>query len=87
MQTELEAPPQCTIIEWSALTCVPDQGRLRSPGVSYAPAVVPLVYSAAVVCGSEGSNAGASPKVCWRLGQCLGWRIRLSTGCQETAVA
>ena len=40
------------------------------------------MYSAGVVCGSKGFIAGASPKVCWRVGRYLGWRIRLSAGCE-----
>jgi hypothetical protein len=62
-------------------------GVTESLGVGFAPAVVLLVYPAGVVCGSEGSIAGAFPKVCWRVGRYLGWRIRLSAGCEETAVA
>jgi hypothetical protein len=77
-----------TIIEWPLSTCGTRPGVTESPGVGYAPAVVSLVYSAGVVCGSKGSIAGASPKVCWRVGRYLGWRIRLSAGgCEETAVA
>jgi hypothetical protein len=87
MPTARQWPPHARSSSGRFPRAVAGRGVTESPGVGFAPAVVLLVYSAGVVCGSQGSIAGASPKVCWRVGRYLGWRIRLSAGCEETAVA